>query len=146
MMFRYRKSYVTCLILFIVVLLHSPVYHQHVDDHHLGPLEHTDHSSPHSPNDYSANLHITEFSHEVLPEESHHAHYHLHIKEDFYRSPRIDTNKVKTISVYVFEAFNNLSTNSPTLKKQSYNYYNPKTCSNNCDKTSSGLSPPIYST
>ncbi len=146
MLLRFRKNYVFFLVFFIVILLHSPAYHQHFNNHYPGALKHADHIAPHSPNDYSVNSHIREYHHEVLPIESHHTYYHLHLKEGFFRSARIDMNKIKTVSVYKLKDFNNLSTHSNTLKKYSYDYYKPRYYSNNYTYKSSGLSPPIYST
>ena len=123
-----------------------PVYHQHVDDHHLEPLEHTDHSSPHSPNDYSVTSHESIIEPEIFVEKSHDTHYHLHYEKQLYRFSRIDKNKVKAISTQTLEAFNILPTTSPAVKKYSYAYYKPQYYSNRHTKTYSGLSPPVYST
>ena len=56
-MLRVKKIYVTFLIFFIVVVLHSPVYHQHIDDYHPETTKHNDNVAPHAPNDYSVNTH-----------------------------------------------------------------------------------------
>jgi hypothetical protein len=140
-----NKTYFNFIVFFIVIAIHFPIYHQHVDDHHPEPLKHTDNIEPHSPNDYSVNSHETILEPDVFTEESHDTHYHSHFEKDFYRTRRIDTNKFKTISVYTIDTFNNLPTHSLTLKKHSYDYYKPKYYSNNYAKTSSGLSPPRFS-
>ena len=145
-MLRVRKSYVTVLIFFIVVVLHSPVYHQHIDDYHPETTKHNDNVAPHAPNDYSVNSHDSIIEPEYFTEKSHDTHYHLHFEKPFYRYSRIDKNKIKTISFQTLEAFNSLSPNTPALKKHLYAYYKPKHYSNHYAKTFSGLSPPIYST
>lgn len=146
-LYSFKKTCLHFLIFFIVIALHAPIYHQHVDDNHQRePLKHSDYIAPHHPNDYSVNSHRTGFSQDVLPEESHHAHYHSHFDRDLLQTSLLDTKKVKAISVYTFMTFNNLSTHSLALKKHSYDYYKPKYYNNISAKTSSGLSPPIYST
>jgi hypothetical protein len=144
-LYSFKKTYLHFLIFFIVIALCFPIYHQHIDNYHPEPLTPADHVTPHPPNDYSVSSHETILERESLPEGSHHTHYHSHFEKDFYRTRRIDTDKVKTMSVYTFEAFNSLSINSLVLKKQSHDYYNPKYYCNNYAKTSSGLSPPRFS-
>jgi len=141
----FRKTYVTLFIFFVVIAFHSPIYHQHVDDHHPDPLTHTDNIASHNPNDYSANSHKTGFLNEVLPDESHQAHFHAHFEKEFYTTSRIVTKKVKTIYSNAYEAFSSLSTNNLALNKYSYDYYQPQYYSNDFSKTSSGLSPPRIS-
>jgi len=141
----FKRTSLNFIIFFIVIALHAPIYHQHIYNHHSESLKHTDNITPHSLNDYSINSHETIFETETFTEESHTTHYHLHFDQIVYRISRIDTNTVKTISDYTFDAFNNLPTHPFVLKKHSYAYYKTKHYSNNHAKTSSGLSPPIYS-
>jgi len=145
-LYSFNKSCLHFIVFFIVIALHAPIYHQHVDNHQHEPLQHTDNIAPHHPNDYSVNSHRTGFSQDVLPEKSHHIHYHAHFEKDILRTNRIDTKKGKTISVYTFMTFNIVSTHSLDLKKHSYDYYKPNYYNNNSAKTFSGLSPPIHST
>lgn len=145
-LYSFKKSCLHLIVFFIVIALHSPIYHQHADDNHQHEsLKHT-YIAPHHPNDYSVTSHRTVFPQDGLPEKSQHTHYHSHFEKDLLRTGRIDTKTVKTISVYTFMTSNNVSTHSLALKKHSCDQYKLKYYSNNSAKTSSGLSPPIYST
>ncbi len=138
-----NKTCLHFLIFFILIALNFPLFHEHIDNHHE-IAKHADNIAHHSLNDYSVNSHKTFSMKEFLPIESHHTHYHSHFEKDFYRTPRIDTNNVKTIYVYTFNSFNNPPTHSLALKRHSYDSYKPESCINNTAKTSSGLSPPIH--
>ena len=142
---RINKICFNFFVFFIFIALHLPIYHQHTDNHPPESLKHNNAITSHSPNDYSVNSHETILESEVFTEASHDTHYHSHLEKDFYRTRRIDTNKAKTISVYTFDAFNNLPTHSLALIERSYNYYKTKHYSSSYAKTFSGLSPPRIS-
>ena len=139
-----KKTYTCVLIFFIVIVLHSPIYHQHVDDRHPESITHTDNIADHSPNDYSLKSHETSLETKVFTEDTHTTHYHLHFEQTIYYIGRVDTSKVKTISGYTFDAFNNLPMQPLAPKKYSYDYYKSIYYSKNYAKTFSGLSPPQF--
>ncbi len=142
-----NKTYYTFVIFLIVIALHSPIYHKHIDEnHHHEPIKQTDNIAHHHPNDYSVDSHGTEFSQEVLPAESHHTHYHSHFEKDLLQVTRINTIYSETIAGYTYIAFNNPSTHSLTKRRHSYKQYKSKYYTNTSAKTASGLSPPIIST
>ncbi len=141
-----KRLYVNLLILFIVVALQTPIYHQHVDDnHHIEPISHTDHIAPHHSNDYAIDLHGTDIFQNTLPEKTDHTHNHAHFEKDLFRNNRIERAAVKTASVYNPVSFDVLSKHVLSFSKSSYNPYTLISCSKTYAKTSSGLSPPVYS-
>ena len=145
-LYSFQKTCLPFLIFAIVIVLNSPIYHQHVDDNHKhDSLIHADYVASHHPNDYSESIHRTDVFQDALPEKSHHTHNHAHYEKNLVRTIRTDSNRVETISVYTFDIFNNLPTCALALNKFSFNSYKPKHHSRNYAKTSSGLSPPLFS-
>lgn len=140
-----RKYSVIFLIFFIAITLHAPVYHQHVEDHHPDQSAHTHSTDSHHPNDYILASHEKVLIHEVLSDKSHHTHYHAHFEKDLYRINRIATKKVKTVFDVTLLTYNNISIQSPISNNYTYYPYNPNFNRKASAKTSSGLSPPIYS-
>ncbi len=146
MMQMIKRIFATVLIFFIIIALHSPIYHQHVERNHLlEPLQHTHDISRHSPSDYSVILRGSSTSMAGLSVDFNHTYYYSHFGKNVLRIRRIENNQVQASVLYVINTFDNLSTQLLALKKHSYNQYKSKNYSNNSAKTSSGLSPPIYS-
>lgn len=141
-----RRFYVNLLIGFIVISLLTPIYHQHVDnDHHSESTKHTDHIAPHHSNDYSVDLHGTDIFADSLPEKTDHSHNHAHFEKDLFRKTRIETITAKTTSVYDLVLFDISSKHLLPLSKFLNDPYTTIFYSQNSAKTSSGLSPPVYS-
>ena len=140
-----KKFYVNLLILFIVIALQTPIYHQHVDDnHHSEPDSHTDHIALHHSNDYSIDSHGTDIFQDTLPEKTDHTHNHAHFEKNLFRNTRIEKAAVKTASVYNLVSFDVLSKHVLSFSKPSCNPYALISYSKTYAKTSSGLSPPVY--
>ncbi len=147
MMRMIKNSFVNVLIFIIIVALYSPIFHQHAKENHpQEPLGHTHNISLHSSSDYSLNSHGSSSSKAVLSDSFSHTHYHSHFGNDLLRIRRIENQQIQSSFLYMLKTFNNLSTQSLALKKYSYNQYKSKYYSRNSAKTSSGLSPPIFST
>ena len=141
----FRKTYITFFVFFITISLHSPIYHQHIDDHHPAQSTHTHNIDSHHPNDYTLTSGKKELIHELLYVDSHQTHYHAHFEKDLYRTNRIFSKIVKIESDIKLLTYNNLSIQSPVSNKYSYHLYTSISYSKTFAKTSSGLSPPVYS-
>jgi len=139
------KSFVTFLIVFISIALNAPVYHQHGDDHHPDQSTHTHNIDSHHPNDYTLTSHKKELINEVLPDESHQTHYHAHFEKSLYGINRIVSKIVETVSDVELLPYNNFSNQPPVSIKLTYHPYRSIFYSKTFAKTSSGLSPPVYS-
>lgn len=145
-LYSFQKTCLYLFIFFIIIALQAPIYHQHVDDNHKhDPLIYADYVASHHPNDYSESIHRTDVFQDALPEKSHHTHNHAHYEKNLVRIIRIDLNRVEAISVYTSDVFNNLPTYALALNKFAFDAYKPKLYSRNYAKTSSGLSPPLFS-
>ena len=142
----FRKTYITFFVFFIIIALQTPIYHQHVaDTHHSEPVKHTDHIEPHHSNDYSLDVHGTDFFQDALPEETDHSHNHTHFEKELFRKTRIESITFNTASVYGLVAFDILLQLAPSLSKSSYSPDARISYRKIFAKTSSGLSPPVYS-
>ena len=141
-----RRTSVNLLILFIVISLQTPIYHQHVNDsHHSEPSKHTDHIEPHHSNDYSVGVHGKDTFQDALPEDTDHSHNHAHFEKDLFRKSRIENIAVNTAFVYGIVVFDNVSKHLLSFSKSSYNPNARISYRKIFTKTSSGLSPPVYS-
>ena len=139
-----RKYSVSFLILFIAITLHAPLYHQHVDDYFSDQSTHMHSIDSHHPNDYTLTSVKKALIHEVFPDESHQTHFHVHFEKDLYRSNRIVSKIVETVSDVKLLTYDNLSIQSPVTSKYTYHPYTSIFYSKTFAKTSSGLSPPVY--
>ncbi len=142
----FRKTYITFFVYFIIIALQTPIYHQHVaDTHRSESVKHTDHIEPHHSNDYSVDVHGKDTFQEALPEDTDHSHNHAHFEKELFRKTRIENIAVNTAFVYGIVVFDNVSKHLLSFSKSSYNPNARISYRKIFAKTSSGLSPPVYS-